>query len=158
MDDQKVEALFKDAQFLRNTDVQSSIKVFQEIVEMVATIENYTLNPPILKVYILSTGYIFTLTSLKQWNMAEESLSASEIYLGDYPMDYEVNSNYLLLSELTYKFEQSYRKALELLQYDKKLKLLALKFLSSPCYYDEGFITSSEYEEYKIEYQSLLVE
>lgn len=141
----------------KKVDSEQSKKILQEIIEKIREMGEFSQNEHMKKIYALSLGKLFLQNGLTPWQMAEKSIYVSETYLLNHPMDYEVNSIYLLLTDLTFKFEQTYQKAIELYQSgNPMLKMLALQFLALPDLYQESIITKSESERYYLEYQACL--
>lgn len=140
----------------KDMGIETKNEIFNTIIESIEKTEGFDQQESLLKIYILSTGRLF-LNSGTPWSMAEKSIKAAETYMLVHPLDYDVNSIYLLLTNLIFKYEQSYQKAMELYSSNNvKLKKLALTFLQGYDFYHEGLITKNEYEKYCAEHQNYI--
>lgn len=156
MNEREIQNLFGQIEE-KKVDSEQSKKILQEIIEKIEDMGEFSQNEHINKIYALSLGKFFLQNGLTPWEMAEKSIYVSETYLLNHPMDYEVNSIYLLLTDLTFKFEQTYQRAIELYQSGNQMVImLALQFLALPDLYQESIITKSESEKYYLEYQARL--
>lgn len=156
MNEREIQNLFGQIEE-KKVDSEQSKKILQEIIEKIEEMGEFSQNEHIKKIYALSLGKFFLQNGLTPWEMAEKSIYVSETYLLNHPMDYEVNSIYLLLTDLTFKFEQTYQRAIELYQSGNQMVImLALQFLALPDLYQESIITKSESEKYYLEYQARL--
>lgn len=158
MNEKEIQTLFSMVEE-NKIDFETSKNYLQRIIETIETIKDYSENVKLLKIYALSTGNLFLKNGLTPWKMAEKSISASELYLLIHSKDYEVNYNYLTVTEMIFNYEKSYQRALELYESkEEKLHNLAIQFLSHSAYYHEGLITKCEYDSYNAEYQEFMQE
>lgn len=152
-----IKSAFSEIYDFKKEDWKEVLRIYREIVKAIENLEKNEKDMGILRIYILSAGRIFlmTYTGNIEINIAEKALEASNKYLEQYPLDSEVNKMYLCLSNFTYKYEQSYKKALELFCFgDKANKEIALEYLSLPDYCAEGLMSKVEYEKYENLYKA----
>lgn len=144
----KIEILYGEAERCYTKNHQLAKPLYEKVVEAIGHRPIDEMDDVELRYFALSKMHIFLSSEFQDTDSSEKAIDAFELLRNRNSFDIKICGAYILVLELSYRYEKSHE-LLESLLNEESTVALALKSLSSYTYCAEGLQSSADCIAYK---------